>query len=226
MADLPAINTLLHVLIEADNPEQETSFPSRVEDLEGTIVTVAAPIGPDAVAAPAAGTRMQVYWTGAGTRFKVRAAMESKVSGGLPRWRIRALGEPSRDTRRRFVRGGTGSVLVTPACRPGVGPFRGGIVDLSEGGVRCRLLDCDLLEGEPVDLRLTLDQDEIVCPARVHRVYPNQPDEDLSGQVIIVYELLEREARLIRQHVLRWEAETLRWRREQAARRERDWSSV
>ena len=237
MADLPAINTLLQVRVAED-----TSFSSRLEGAEGELLMVSAPVGSGDLEIPADGWEMEVTWTGNRTRFKVAVEMAGYTKEWPPRWQLKVVGEPERDTRRRYVRGGGGGpVSIRKAGSPppaapvgGRFPSRGGVargaglsagfagrgtsspepakgalvgwvVDISEAGARCRVrgIEDDLTPEDEVVVELALEGQTLEVDATVLAI--RVADEPGELEVVVTYEPPERDAKVIRKHVLQWE---------------------
>jgi c-di-GMP-binding flagellar brake protein YcgR len=136
MADPPAINSLLYVVFDDD-----IGFPTRVEDLDGPVMTIAAPIGRGDLEIPAPGSELQVVWTASRTRYMWPVEMLSRTKGRLNRWNLRGIGQPMRHNRRRYVRGeASGPVtVITTGRKAQAKEFNGYLVDVCEGGARCRM---------------------------------------------------------------------------------------
>lgn len=236
MADLPAINTLLQVRVADDN-----SFSSRLEGTEGELLMVSAPVGAGDVEIPPDGLEMEVTWTGNRTRYKMAVQMAGYTKEWPPRWRLKTIGEPERDTRRRYVRGGGGGPVSIrkaaspPVATPVIGgrfptPSRGGIaarsagiagrgasqgsakgalvgwvIDISEAGARCRVrgVEEDLTPEDEVVVELALEGQTLEVDATVLAI--RVADEPGELEVVVTYEPPERDAKVIRKHVLQWE---------------------
>ena len=200
MADPPAINSLLQVVID-----DELGFPTRVEELDGPILTIAAPLGRGDLEVPAPGTELQVIWTASRTRYMWQVEMLSRTKGRLNRWHLRGLGDPQRHNRRQYVRGeASGPVtLVTTGRQTQAKEFTGYLIDVCEGGARCRLRRVETNVGEAVALRLSLDRKIVQINGMVLLV--RAAEDGRNHDVVVTYDLKEREAQLVRRYVLQWE---------------------
>jgi len=79
-------------------------------------------------------------------------------------------------------------------------------VDLSEGGLRARFVGTEVAVGDQVVVTLTLDGETIDAPGRIQRA---QPDPDARGvNVVVLFELAERQAQPVRRYVMRHQMAT------------------
>lgn len=200
MADLPAINSLLHVVVD-----DEISFQSRLLDVEDNLLTIAAPIGKGDVEIPRNGYRFDVFWTGDRTRYLLVAEMAGWTREHPPRWQLLAVREPTRQTRRRYVRGGSGGAVRIKFLEGEPAVFDGWMIDVSEAGVRCRIpcVSDAIVPGRSVLVRLTIGDQSVELEGTILLVRVGESMSDVD--VVVTYEPLERDARVIRQHVLQWE---------------------
>jgi c-di-GMP-binding flagellar brake protein YcgR len=204
MADLPEVNSLLYITVK-----DELNHRSRVEDRDGALLTVAAPIGAGDVEIPEDGSELTVFWTGTRARYVLPVRMMGRTRGHPARWHLLALTDPIRKTRRRFVRGGGGGPIeLVPKTveireRRAADAVRGQVIDISEGGVRCRVAQADLVPGDPVVVRVQLGDCSLQILGRItsQRPEPDQPGVD----VIVTYHPSEADAQVIRRYVFQWE---------------------
>ncbi len=204
MAELPAVNSLLYITVSDD-----FNCRSRVEDVDGQLLTVAAPVGSGDLQIPDDGTELKVFWTGIRARYVLPVQMVGQTRDNPPRWHLRALGEPVRQTRRNFVRGGGGGPAEIVPTTTGEGEsstselLRGKVVDISEGGVRCRLQQASLTPGDPVVVRVQLGERSLEIAGTI---ISTRPDQDQSGvDVVVTYQPPEPDAQAIRRYVFQWE---------------------
>jgi c-di-GMP-binding flagellar brake protein YcgR len=203
---LPPINSLLFVAVN-----DETTYRSRVEDIDSDILTVAAPIGAGDIDVPEVGADVAVFWVGSRTRYVLPVRMVGVTRQRPARWQIQPTGQPQPETRRRFVRGGGGKpIRLTGVPNAGDGldfttvdPGEGMIADISEGGVRCRMPAGEFTPGQRVTVRISLDGSNIEVAGTVHTVRPDP--ESGQPEVIVTYELPEETAQIIRRYVFSWE---------------------
>lgn len=200
MADLPAINSLLHVVVD-----DEVSFQSRLLDVDDRMLTIAAPIGRGDVEIPRDGYQFDVFWTGDRTRYMLVAEMAGWTREHPPRWHLLAVREPTRQTRRRYVRGGGGGTVNIRLVDGEPRSFDGWMIDVSEAGVRCRVpcVDDALAPGRDVVVKLTIGDHTVEVNGAILLVRAGDNTSDVD--VVVTYEPPERDARVIRQHVLQWE---------------------
>lgn len=194
--DLPEINTLIELDLFGDAP-----YRSRIEDRHGDRLTVAAPLDLRISDLPQIGRPLTIRW-GAGLRG--RHVLPARIAAirheHVATWDVTATGEPEIEQNRRFVRGGGGEpVRLKPTRTPDEPAVDARVVDLGEGSVRARVTSVAVNTGDPVDIRMVLDEDIVELTGTVLRVVPAQSDTD----VIVVFEPAEPQATIIRRYVLR-----------------------
>jgi hypothetical protein len=194
MVDLPVLNGLVEVSVG-----REYSYPSRVEDLDRGVYTVAAPI--DAPKVPPLGAGMHLTWLHDGNRYAAPVRVVGFTKAQPPSWQLRLDGEARRETRRNFVRGGGGERLQL--WWDGGSRCDGVIVNLSEGGVRCRLATAEAAPDDRVTVRLLLG-DEVVEAAALVLSVRAVPDAD-QFEVVATYQLDEQRSQTVRRYVLQWQ---------------------
>ena len=141
---LPPVNWLLRLDVV---PEPEASprprpdavgLPSRVEDVDGDVLVVAAPHLPGSPVLP--GAHVCVHWTEVRGLHATAMVLHERVPGVVPLWRLRAAGDVQVVQRRRYVRVPFASEISVVPRGERLGVVAGGLVaDLSEGGVRVLL---------------------------------------------------------------------------------------
>ncbi|WP_344618223.1 PilZ domain-containing protein [Dactylosporangium salmoneum] len=210
MTDRPGVNGLLYVAGSGD-----ASYKTRVEDLEGTALTIAAPIGAGDVEPPEEGAEFQVFWTNTTRNRSILPVRLVGITKESPkRWQLEIVGDVVRDTRRRFVRGAHG----TPIHLAAAGSSRSleiEVVDLSEGGVRCHDPERMFQIGDLVAVSLPLGA---VRTDQIGVVHATRDTDDGLAEIVLTYEPEERVAQLIRQLVYSWEIEQRRRERDLADR--------
>jgi c-di-GMP-binding flagellar brake protein YcgR len=112
-------------------------------------------------------------------RLEQSARLVADQAGPQRRWRVRLHGEVRRSNRRNYVRAMVAFPLTVSA--PGL-TFAGAGLDVSEGGLRCRLPkpeDQDAQSGRAlasldgqVTVRFTLEGEEFTMPGMVVRTIP------------------------------------------------------
>jgi hypothetical protein len=199
MTDLPEINSLLYITLG------DANLRSRVEDVDGPLLSIGAPIGAGELDVPDDDSELEVFWTGVRARYVMPVRMIGRTRTRPARWHLLALGEPMRQTRRGYVRGGGGgAVELHEAEDTTPGPTTiAQIIDISEAGLRCQIPDVGIELGGQVVLRLHLPNRlmEVSGTIRSIRSGENGPDTEL----VMTYTPKEPDARAIRQYVFQWE---------------------
>ncbi|GAA2377535.1 PilZ domain-containing protein [Dactylosporangium salmoneum] len=207
MTSLPAINALVDVVLMDGE-----AYQSRVEDVSGKRLTVAAPFGVSSADVPKLGASMELAWVAGDRRQAVDVKLVELGREQPPRWLLEAVGSIRLQTRRNYVRGGGGErVEVTM----GGTTYSGRVIDLSEGGVRCRMLEDRFDRDDRVEVRVSLEEQVITLNGSV--LFVRRDPEHATYDVIITYETSELIGRAIRGYVLRREMEERRRNRESVA---------
>jgi hypothetical protein len=192
---LPGINALVGVLL-ADG----ASYPSRVEGVEDDLFTVAAPFDEFDAAWPSIGTAMDLVWLGEG-RLVAPVRLTAVAHGRPPRWVVQTTGAPRRETRRAYMRGGGGEPVRLVRCDGDPLPVEGRVVNIGEGGLRCRLPYAGLLRNEHVDV--TVDLDGELVQQRVRVLFVARDPGTGAYDVVMTFESSEALGRTIRGYILR-----------------------
>lgn len=211
MGVLPAINTLLYVMVN------EMSYRSRVENVAGQTLTIAAPMGRGDLELPDPGSELAVFWVSSSGRFVMPVRLDGRYREPVPHWIVTSIGEPARKSRRRFVRGvynGTVEIQIV-ANDDRHGQAVGTVVDISEGGLRCTTPPFDLLPGDRVCVTVDLAGQRVNLSGSVLTVRGTETPKGLD--VVIVYEPPESAAQVIRRYVFQWEIAERRKQREKEA---------
>ncbi|MBN1172282.1 MAG: PilZ domain-containing protein [Micromonosporaceae bacterium] len=213
MTDLPAVNTLVQVVFG-----DEADFRSRVEDIDGTALVIAGPLDIVNTEQIIEGSDVEVFWTKARARYFAPMRVVERTRGQRGQWRLIATGEATRSNRRQFVRGEDGGPITIIAThgRPEPIQFHGTIIDICEGGVRCRMTAAEIVPDEPIMVRFTISGTEVEIEGTVHSLRPEDSGNGID--VVIEYILEEHDAQVIRRHVMQWQ---MIERRRQLARQER-----
>lgn len=201
---LPPINGLIDVVLTSGD-----LYHSRIEDIEGLRLTVGAPYGIHSADVPAVGAGLEIAWVDGDRRYAIDMRLRSLTREQPPRWELEVVGSVRLQTRRNYVRGGGGEIIEIVK---GAEKFDGKVIDLSEGGVRLRVREDRFDRDDRVDLRLTLDNQQLALRGTVRFV--RRHPESASFDVIITYETTEAIGRTIRGYVLRREMEERRRLRE------------
>jgi hypothetical protein len=205
---LPPINGLIDLVLSDGEV-----FPSRIEDADGKLVAVGAPLGLPRAEMPKPGSALEIAWIVEDARHAVDVRLRSVTTDAPPRWELTVIGAVRLQTRRSFVRGG-GSGELTKVIRDGE-TYLGKIIDLSEGGVRLRVADDSFRDHDEVDVHLMLDGERMPLHGTV--LFIRRHPESASYDVIITYQPTEAVGRAIRGYVMRCEMEARRRFRESVA---------
>ncbi|WP_433055912.1 PilZ domain-containing protein [Dactylosporangium sp. CS-033363] len=207
MTTLPAINALVDVVLMDGE-----AYQSRVEDFSGKRLTVAAPFGVMDADVPKLGASMELAWVAGDRRQAVDVRLVELGRERPPRWSLEAVGSIRLQTRRNYVRGGGGEWVEVVH---GGTTYHGRIIDLSEGGARCRLTEDRFERDDRVDIKVALETETITLNGTV--LFVRRDPENATYDVIITYESSELVGRAIRGYVLRKEMEERRRNRESVA---------
>ena len=193
---VPDVNTLVDLRL-GDGRE----FPSRIEDTDGAVWSLAAPFG-GGVEPPAPGSALEVRWTSPRGQYMAPVRLVKVIRGVVACWSVELTGSVQLDQRRRFVRAGGGEpVTVRPAAPAGAAAAAGRIVDISEGSLRCWLAPVALGTGQDVFVTLTLDDERLAVPGTVLRAIERDGGKGLD--VVVTFALGEEQAGFVRRYVMR-----------------------
>lgn len=146
---------------------------------------------------PSPGTPVRLVWTTAAGEHTLHATMESRPQTRVPLWRLRPEGEPVVRQRREFIRV-PDTLLVAMSRDDDCWSAR--VMDLSEGGMRCVLLDDhDLADGDEVRVAMDMDEGRVVIPSVVLEVLSGQGGRTVAR---VRFGELKREGDLLRRRVL------------------------
>jgi c-di-GMP-binding flagellar brake protein YcgR len=195
MSGWPDVNALAFV----DVVDEPVMLQSRVESVEGTAVTLAAPTGAYGMPVlPTAGETVLVAWNTVRGYFERKGIVEHSERTPQPRMTVRPLGDVRKLQRRAHVR--------VPQLSPvtialGSQQLRASLLDVSESGVRC-VVDRPTPLGMDSTVAVTLElldgtvaQLEAV-PARMYAIDDGHLEIGLTFT-----EIDERTATTIRKHV-------------------------
>jgi PilZ domain len=197
---LPLINGLVDVVLL-----DGAVFPSRVEDAAGRVLVVATPMGIHSADVPKLGSSLELAWIADRRRKAVDVKLSALTKEQPPRWRLEALGPVRLQSRRNYVRGGGGETVELDT---GSATVLGRVVDMSEGGLRCRVRENQVRREEVVSVRVRLGGDVLELTGTVLFVRPD--DEGDFIDLVVTYETTEAIGRAIRGYVLRREMEERR----------------
>jgi len=210
--DLPPINSLLYLVVD-----EESNHRSRIEDVSGGVLTIAAPIGAGDVHVPDEDQQLTVFWAGIRTRYLLGVRLIGQTRQTPPRWHLQAAGKPTRNTRRNFVRGGGGYPVEIAPDSAGTRDLwlEGTTVDVSEGGMCCVVplgLDTPADQLAPdghLLARMSVAGQTVKIPANV---ITTRPAAEGGLQVVVGWEAPDSDAQAIRRHIFQWEVSERRRR--------------
>ena len=181
MTALPDVNTLVRVAIGEDS----LLLPSRVEEVDSEEILIAAPAYVGDLAVLAAGDVISIYWTHSRGVCSLPAEFVRAERDRIRLWRLRPAGALEVVQRRRYTRvQAAGAVSLVDN---GVDVVRvGWMIDLGEGGVRCRLAPGSFSADHPVECRLSLDGELVVVPGSVLRADPGVAG---SEELIVTFDV-------------------------------------
>lgn len=137
---LPELRQRVHVRLG----RWAVSLPAVVEDVTPQEVVIGAPLDLDEEQLPTAGERLLVLWEDVTGPHTLPCSFASVVPRELPQWRLLPDGVAKGNQRRRHVRASTegkATVVRDQQVLPAA------LLDVSEGGLRCRLADADAVAG-------------------------------------------------------------------------------
>jgi hypothetical protein len=195
---LPEVNALIELAIFGGE-----AYPSRIEDVDGNRVSVAAPLNLLISDTPEVGRQVTLRWpAGPRGRYAAPATIVAIHHDRVATWDVEITGEPAIEQNRRYVRGGGGEPLrLQRTLSPEDPVVEARVVDISERSVRGRFTKLDVKAGDPVDVRLVLDDEVIEVSGTVLRVI--EQAEPHVADVVVVYEPDESQATTIRRYVMR-----------------------
>lgn len=212
MDTLPSLNQPVRLRDESGH-----EHASRVEGVADGVLTLGRPLDLPADSALGVGSPLEVSWTEATGAFdRVVEIVAATREGAVALWQTRPVGPAMRTQRRAHVRVALGQPMTLTLER--LGTVRALLVDLSEGGVRCRVDARDstgatddehpapLAEGEQGGVSFTLQGVDFDLPATVYRAVPDGTAVDL----VLRLDVTERQATEVRRALF---AEQVRLRR-------------
>jgi hypothetical protein len=201
--DLPAVGSLVEVVL-TDGRTQ----PVRTIEADGLRLTVAATLLAGGVAPPRPGDHLTLRWAGRRGRCAAPCVVQAVHPKLFATWTVEAIGTVEIEQRRRFARaGGQGAVHLGPD-EPDVGPdepdvglvLAGELLDISEGGLRCRVSAGGVDPDQPIFIRLLLDGQVVTLQGTVVRLIAPTPDGRVD--VAVAFSADAAQAQAIRRYVL------------------------
>lgn len=192
---LPAINTRVDVLLNG------VTYPSRIEDVDGSTFLVVAPMGRRGTLSAREGDALELAWLQNNERVAAPARLTEQAPDRPRYWEVKLIGDVQRHTRRGFVRGGGGErICVQRTDVPGP-PVNGYVMDIGEVSVRIRFFQCDYRREQQVTMTITLTDGVVTMPGVVLDV--RYVFETEHFDVIVTYEPTEHDRRTIRSYIYR-----------------------
>lgn len=194
--EMPVADLLVDVVL-ADG----RAHAARVVDVTGYRLTVAATRLAAAVVPPVPGDRIALRWAGRRGRYLAPCLVHSVHPVLFATWTVEAGGTVEIEQRRRFARSAADGPIHLGPAEPELGlVVLGQLLDIGEGGVRCRLAGAGIDPGQPVFLRLALDHEIVTVSGTVLRLGPVGPDGML--EVVVVFDAGSHQGIAIRRYVL------------------------
>lgn len=196
---LPDVNTLVRVDVVGDG----AGHPSRVEDRDGQRLLLAAPRYGGDLAAPQPGDLLAIRWTNLRGVCVAPAEFVAGQRRPMPLWEVQAVGTVEIEQRRRYARAPASdpvAIVRRPPAEVALTAVVGGqLVDIGEGGMRCRLAGAAPEPGEDLQVRLDLDGEQVEVTGQVLRCFTVGD----AVEAVVAFEEPVRCADAIRRYVLR-----------------------
>ncbi|MFC4068624.1 PilZ domain-containing protein [Actinoplanes subglobosus] len=193
MVELPPVGTPVFLAADA-----ESSYRSRLEEVDGTQITVAAPLETTDRITLQPGQKLELFWAQSRARAVVPCQLVSTGDDASSRWLLKALGAPVSSNRRQFVRGGGGGALHLLAEEQD--PLGARLLDISEGGLRCWTEHAvQAAVNDRIQAAVSLHGGQVEIDGVVHAV---RDAWDMPGyNVVMRFQAEEALAQSIRQHI-------------------------
>jgi hypothetical protein len=181
-------------------------YPSRVEDVNGDVLRVAAVLGSlDGVRLE---DSVELAWLMSGDRLAAPAKVVGMPASQTPSWDVRITGEPRRQNRRGYVRGGGGEAVRLRRPDDAGPPLDGYVIDVGEASVRARVRKCDYELEESLMVTMQLGPDVVAVEGIVNAV--RHIIETGYVDVVVSFETGEAQGRVIRSYIMKWQLEQRR----------------
>ncbi|WP_067473210.1 PilZ domain-containing protein [Actinomadura hibisca] len=191
----PAPGTLVEVALP--DGRVHSSRSEAVAELE---LTITAPAGAGDIEPPGPGTVLELRWTGPRGLYTAPAVLTGVSDGRIKSWTVQATGEVRVDNRRDAARVTTSAQVRLTDAETGAEVFRGRLLDVSEGGARCRGTGPDATPDQKVIAKLVLDDRILSLPARV--LSADAPDAKDVRLLVLAFNATNAEAAVINRYVL------------------------
>jgi hypothetical protein len=191
----PGINERVEISVKRGG-----TYRSRVEDLDGALLTLAAPLDLLVTDVPDAGLELTVRWiAGERGRYAADAVINRVVHAHVSTWVVEITSRPEIEQNREYVRGGGGEPVELTAGDDGE-PHRGEVIDVSERSVKAVFKRLDIAPGSEVSLRLMLEDEQMTLRGHVYRVVDQAATSEV--QIVLMLDADETQAQAIRRHVM------------------------
>ncbi|MEU4157926.1 PilZ domain-containing protein [Actinoplanes sp. NPDC026670] len=193
MVEFPPVGTPVFLAADA-----EATYRSRLEEVDGTQITVSAPLETTDRITLQPGQRLELFWAQPRSRAVLPCQLVSTGDDASSRWVLKAVGAPATSNRRQFVRGGGGGALHLLADEQG--PLGARLLDISEGGLRCWTEHAvQAAVNDRIQAAVSLHGGNVEIDGVVHAV---RDAWDMPGyNVVMRFEAEEALAKSIRQHI-------------------------
>ncbi|MDP9799300.1 hypothetical protein J2S43_007812 [Catenuloplanes nepalensis] len=190
----PGINERVEITVKRGG-----TYRSRVEDLDGPLLSLAAPLDLLVTDVPDPGMELTVRWiAGERGRYAADAVIIRIVHGHVSTWVVEITGRPMIEQNREYVRGGGGEPVELTG-EDGE-PHRGEVIDVSERSIKAVFKRLEIAEGSEVALRVLLESEQMTLHGTVYRVVDQAATSEV--QVVLMLDADESQAQAIRRHVM------------------------
>jgi hypothetical protein len=196
-----ALNDLVDISLASG-----ATYPSRVEGVNGDVLRVAAPL--ERIDPLRTDDSLELAWLVENDRYAAPARFVGVWVDNTRTWDLRLAGEPRRQNRRGYVRGGSGEPVRLRRTDDGAPPLDGHIIDVGEEGVRARVRACDFQPGEILVVAMLLGADVVEVEGPVLAV--RHIVETGYVDVVVQFRTGEVLGRTIRSYILKQQLERRR----------------
>lgn len=191
----PGINERVEITVKRGG-----TYRSRVEDLDGALLSLAAPLDLLVTDVPDPGMELTVRWiAGERGRYAADAVISRIVHGHVSTWVVEITSRPMIEQNREYVRGGGGEPVELTVGEDGE-PHRGEVIDVSERSIKAVFKRLEIAEGSEVSLRVLLEDEQMTLHGTVYRVIDQAATSEV--QVVLMLDADESQAQSIRRHVM------------------------
>jgi hypothetical protein len=196
-----ALNDLVDISLASG-----ATYPSRVEGVNGDVLRVAAPL--ERVDPLRTDDSLELAWLVENDRYAAPARFVGVWVDNTRTWDLRLAGEPRRQNRRGYFRGGSGEPIRMRRPDDGAPPLDGHVIDVGEEGVRARVRTCDFQPDEILTVAMLLGPDVVEVEGPVLAV--RHIVETGYVDVVVQFRTGESLGRTIRGYILKQQLEQRR----------------